>query len=120
MIFIAASLIAQSGATASFDIIWPLPPPPPTPAGFLAFLRGTAGIPSTSLPASAQIIPGSLTVALDTVNLTLAQASPQIYTLAVYNLATDRLINFAMDQPNQNFFQTCDRSGKSAQSVPEW
>jgi hypothetical protein len=56
-----------------------------------------------------QIVPDiavtSLAIALEIVNDVLNQASPRIYTLAVYNLATDRLINFAPDVPGQTFFQ---------------
>jgi hypothetical protein len=56
-----------------------------------------------------QIVPGiapvSLSIALEIVNQTLAQVSPTIYTLAVYNLAADRLINYAPDVAGQTFFQ---------------
>lgn len=48
----------------------------------------------------------SLGVAEQVVNDDLQSAVPQLYTLAVYNLATDRLINYAPDQPGQNFFAT--------------
>jgi hypothetical protein len=51
------------------------------------------------------IVLSSLAIALEIVNEVLACASPRIYTLAVYNLATDRLINFAPDVPGQTFFQ---------------
>ena len=51
------------------------------------------------------VVATSLTVALATVNQAINQASPQIYTLAVYNLAADRLLNFAPDQANQTYFQ---------------
>lgn len=51
------------------------------------------------------IVATSLSVALATVNQALNQANQSIYTLAVYNLATDRLMNFAPDQPNQSYFQ---------------
>jgi len=47
----------------------------------------------------------SFVVAMETVNETLNCASPTLYTLAVYNLAADRLINFANDQPNQTYFE---------------
>lgn len=57
---------------------------------------------------SYQIIPDivltTLDIAREMVNETL-QVSPNIYTLAVYNLATDRLINYANDVPGQTFFQ---------------
>jgi hypothetical protein len=47
----------------------------------------------------------SFIVSMETVNETLNCASPTLYTLAVYNLAADRLINFANDQPNQTYFR---------------
>lgn len=55
-----------------------------------------------------RIIPGicatSLAVALEIVNPDIGLLSPTIYTLAVYNLAADRLINFAPDVPTQGYF----------------
>lgn len=61
-----------------------------------------------------QIVPDiiltSLAIAQEIVNTALNQASPSIYTLAVYNLAADRLINFAMDVPNQTFFKDLRKS----------
>jgi hypothetical protein len=47
----------------------------------------------------------TLSVAQEVVNETLACASPLLYTLAVYNLAADRLINFAIDITDQTYFQ---------------
>ena len=47
----------------------------------------------------------SLAVALQIVNRMLQRASTLMYGLAVYNLATDRLLNFAQDQPGQTYFQ---------------
>ena len=52
-----------------------------------------------------QVVATSLNIALATVNQAINQVSPQIYTLAVYNLAADRLLNFAPDQPNQTYFE---------------
>lgn len=46
----------------------------------------------------------SFDVALEVVNITLSQATSQLYVLAVYNLATDRLINYAVDLPGQDYF----------------
>ncbi len=51
------------------------------------------------------IVYTALTVALAIVNDALAQATPATYTLAVYNLAMDRLVRFAPDQANQSYFQ---------------
>jgi hypothetical protein len=44
-------------------------------------------------------------VAKEVVNTDISLASPTIYTLAVYNLGADRLLNYAIDQPNQTYFQ---------------
>lgn len=54
------------------------------------------------------IVQMSLAVALDIVNDTLAMVSSLTYLLAVYNLAADRLINFASDDsivPDQSYFE---------------
>jgi hypothetical protein len=109
----------------------PLPPICPTLTGYVAFVRNVVGISDTFLPNpvapqividyeadivtdwQTQAITSSgginwfvltLGVALELVNQQL-QVSPTIYTLAVYNLAADRLINYAQDQPGQTFFQ---------------
>jgi hypothetical protein len=50
------------------------------------------------------IAPTSLAIAQEIVNPDLGRASATIYTLAVYNLAADRLINYAQDVPGQTFF----------------
>jgi hypothetical protein len=50
------------------------------------------------------IVPTSLAIAREIVNETLAQVSASIYTLAVYNLAADRLVNFASDVEGQTYF----------------
>lgn len=50
------------------------------------------------------IVPLSLDVAMETVNRVLACGSVRLYTLAVYNLAADRLLNFAPDMAGQTYF----------------
>lgn len=47
----------------------------------------------------------SFTMAMDLVNTDLSAAPGMIYPLAVYNLAADRLLNFAPDVQNQTFFK---------------
>jgi uncharacterized protein (UPF0333 family) len=47
----------------------------------------------------------SLTIATDIVNLQLACASADMYVLAVYNLAADRLISYGIDMNGQTFFK---------------
>lgn len=78
----------------------------PTLAGFTAFIRDAMLITTAQLPANSVWIQTCYDLALEIVNLTIAQASPVLYTLAVYNLAGDNLINFAPDQAGQTFFTT--------------
>lgn len=81
----------------------------PTLPGFIAFLRTVVGISAAVLPDNAAIIPIAYSVALQIVNPQLAAIAcavpgaplpdntPSIYTLAVYNLGTDNVINYAPD-----------------------
>jgi hypothetical protein len=66
----------------------------------------SGGLIASSTPdsAAAAAIQVSLWVALDTVTESLNVASSTIYTLAVYNLGADRLVNYAQDLPNSTFF----------------
>lgn len=50
------------------------------------------------------IVPTSFAISKSIVNASL-NAMPDLYTLAVYNLAADRLINYASDIPTQNYFK---------------
>lgn len=77
---------------------------PPTLAGYIAFLRNIAGINITVLPDDSIAIPLSYEIAGDIASCQLRVMGADIYTLAIYNLATDRLINFTPDQPGQTFF----------------
>jgi len=79
----------------SYPVVYP---GPPNQVDFTAFLRTQAGISVASLPDASPYIPDALQIALDIVNETINDAAPDVYTLAVYNLGTDRLINFAPDQ----------------------
>lgn len=72
-------------------------PPPPNQTDYTAFLR-SIGFDTTVLPDNSPYIPDSLQIAIDIVNSALATAAPNEYTRAVYNLATDILINYAPDQ----------------------
>lgn len=49
------------------------------------------------------VVTTSLYIALQTVNLQLCVTG--LYEIAVYNLAADRLINYANDIPNQTYFK---------------
>jgi hypothetical protein len=79
-------------------------PPKPTLAGFLVFLRDTAGITTAELPDDDIQIQYSYGVSVATVLCAIHVVSPLIYMLAVYNLGTDLLINWANDQPGQTYF----------------
>lgn len=79
----------------SYPVVYP---PPPNPTDLTAFLRTQAGIPVAALPDDSPYIPDALQLALNTTNADLAIAVPNLYVLAVYNLATDRIINWCPDQ----------------------
>lgn len=65
-----------------------------------------ASPPTANSTANASIITTTLTIATDMVNDTLALAVPDIYVLAVYNYAADRLFNFAPDVTGSTYFAT--------------
>lgn len=79
---------------------------PPTLAGYTQFLYQTVNIPTTALPSTSFNIQLSYALALDIVSKWLCAMASDVYTIAVYNLATDRLINFCPDVPGSNYFAT--------------
>lgn len=76
----------------------------PTIEGYTAFLRNIVGVPDAALPDGSFAITLSFNIAMDIVSCWLNTIQPDIYTLAVYNLAADRLLYFCPDQPGQTFF----------------
>lgn len=74
--------------------------PRPSLAGFQWFLTNIVSIPSTALPATAPVIAFAFESARATVNRFIQQVSPFKYNEALYNLATDVLINYARDTPS--------------------
>ena len=87
----------------------------PTLAGFIIFIQNVMGIASVVLPVDSPSIVYAFNVALMTVNPQIACAGyppcPMVpgnawswYALAVYNLAGDRLVNYAPDQSGQTYF----------------
>lgn len=79
----------------------------PTLAGYLDFLQNTVQIPSAALPTNSPYIQLTYDVSVATVNRALCSVSSQIYTLAVYNLATSLLLSWCPDQagpPPQTYF----------------
>lgn len=75
----------------------------PTLDGYIAWLR-EQGFTDTALPADSMFLALTYENSLATVNRALISASPIIYTLAVYNLGADFLINWTPDQPGSTFF----------------
>ncbi len=76
----------------------------PSETGFLGFIRGPMGISQAVLPDNSPYITLAYCVAIELVYRPIATASPALYTLAVYNLAGDNLINYAPDQEGQDYF----------------
>jgi hypothetical protein len=75
----------------------------PTLAGFLAFVRNL-GIPTAALPDDSFWLTIAFNVAVAVANQAQAAVpvgmdGTTVYTLMVYNLATDNLVNFAQDVP---------------------
>ena len=80
----------------------------PTLTGYVSFIRNIMQINTTLLPDGSPVIEFSYNLAINICTDLLTQI-PQIpgqflYITAVYNLAGDTLLTYAVDQPNQNFF----------------
>jgi hypothetical protein len=79
----------------------------PSIAGFLTFVRGVMGVPSSALPDDAPALTYAFNVAVATTYALLAgvptpiASAWTIYEIAVYNLGGDLLINYAPDLPGQ-------------------
>ena len=82
----------------------------PNLADFLTFIRVEMGISTTYLPDDSPAITMAYNVAIEIVNPIINVLSPTMYTLAVYNLAGDNVINFAQDQTGQTFFADLRKS----------
>lgn len=81
----------------------------PTLSGYLAFIRDIMGIDTTILPDNSPVIEFSYNFALNICTDLLIKI-PQIpgqflYITAVYNLAGDTLLTYAVDQSGQTFFK---------------
>lgn len=74
----------------------------PTLAGYIAFLRDIVQIPVGVLPDDSPYITTSYELSVQLVYCPLqGVGNGFIYVQAVYNLATDILVNIAQDQPGQ-------------------
>lgn len=76
----------------------------PSPGGFLLFIRNQIGIGALDLPDDSPSIGWAYSVALEIVNQAICEVSPTMYTIAVYNLGADNLINYAEDFPPSTYF----------------
>lgn len=76
----------------------------PTFAGFLSFVRNQAGFGQAALPDDSVYLTWCYEIAIETVNRTLQWVAPTVYALAVYNLGTSYLVNFAEDTPPDTTF----------------
>jgi hypothetical protein len=86
-------------------------------AGFVVFLQTVVGFSTTVLPADDLQIEYAYCVAKATINYFLRCLPSIIYRTALYNLATDTLINVAMDQPGSCFFEDLRRKMGMTQFV---
>ena len=77
---------------------------PPTLAGFQDFVSNYMNIPASALPVGAPAVAFAFQIATDIVNPVLNCASPDLFTLATYNLAGSNLIEYAPDQTGQTYF----------------
>lgn len=80
----------------------------PTLSGYVSFIRNIMGIGTTILPDNSPYIEFSYNFSVN-ICTDLLSLIPQIpgeflYTTAVYNLAGDTLLTYAVDQPGQTFF----------------
>lgn len=82
---------------------------PPTLAGFQYFLVNFAGFNIQVLPPASPVIGFAFGTALLVVNTDISAAGQLLYNNAVYNLATDYVVNYAQDQQGQDFF-ACQRT----------
>lgn len=77
---------------------------PPTLAGFQDFVSNYMNIPASALPVGAPAVAFAFQIATDLVNPVLNCVSPDLFTLATYNLAGSNLIEYAPDQSGMTYF----------------
>jgi hypothetical protein len=73
---------------------------PPTIEGYTAWVYSVMGVPDNVLPEDSIYIQMSYDIAFEIVNRYIWCANPGVFTVAVYNLAGDYLVNIAQDDPN--------------------
>jgi hypothetical protein len=77
----------------------------PNQADFTTFLRNVAEIDVAYLPDASDDITNAFIIAKSSVNCQLACLPGNLYALAIYNLGTDQIINYAMDQTGRTYFK---------------
>jgi len=77
---------------------------PPTLTGFIAWTRAVMGVPTTAIADSDPGYAYAFQIALDVVPQDFSAASPDIYTLTVYNWGGSQLIQFQQDITGQTYF----------------
>lgn len=76
----------------------------PTLDAYLDFLRTAVGIPVSALPDDSPWIATTYNASLELVYSDLAFLAPTLYSIAVYNLATAFLVDWASDVPPSTYF----------------
>jgi hypothetical protein len=75
-------------------------PAPPDLDEYTTWVYSVMGVPPAVLPSDSIYIELSYDLALEMVNRYINWVAPGVYTIAVYNLAADYLVNIAQDDPN--------------------
>jgi hypothetical protein len=75
-------------------------PHPPTLEGYTEWVYEIMDVPQIVLPPGSIYLEMSFDIAFEMVNRLIWCASPGIFTIAVYNLGGDYLVNMAQDNPN--------------------
>jgi len=83
---------------------------PPTLTGFIAWSRAVMGIPTVALADNDPGYAYAFQIALDLVPLDFSTASPDIYTLTVYNWGGSQLLQFQQDYAGQTWFASARAS----------
>ncbi len=83
---------------------------PPTLDGFIAWSYWALGVPTTAMSPTDVGWAYAYQVALDLVPCEINQASKDIYTLTVYNIGANNLIQFQQDYAGQTFWDDARKS----------
>lgn len=77
----------------------------PTFEGFLGFVRGVMGVPTTAIPDDSPTLMCCFHAALELLDVGMGLCRlPTIYTNTVYNAGGSLLLNYALDVPPSTYF----------------